>query len=277
MWDGKSWNYIAEAVDGRDENECFGRWYERIKPTISRMHWVDEEDVLLDEAVLKYEVGNWEQIAEVIEKHSPVHCMLRYYEKLNPELGKGAKGAWTSDEDDKLRNAVETYKAKDWKKIAQCVEGRSIQQCHQRWHGKLNPTITKGQWTEEEDQKLCLAVSKYGDRDWKKIAECVPGRSKKLCHQRWEIMLNPDIVKGHWTHEEDDKLTTAVQKFGEGNWNRIAEYVEGRTNKQCRYRWHDVVYLRLSRGGRTNWTKAEDDQLVDAVEKYGKGNWMKIA
>ena len=210
MWDGKSWNYIAEAVDGRDENECFGRWYERIKPTISRMHWLDEEDALLDEAVQKYEVGNWEQIAEVIEKHNPVHCMLRYYEKLNPELGKGAKGAWTSDEDDKLRNAVETYKAKDWKKIAQCVEGRSIQQCHQRWHGKLNPTITKGQWTEEEDQKLCLAVSKYGDRDWKKIAECVPGRSKKLCHQRWEIMLNPDIVKGHWTHEEDDKLTTAV-------------------------------------------------------------------
>jgi len=56
--------------------------------------------------------------------------MLRYYEKLNPELGKGAKGSWTPEEDEKLREAVQLHKAKDWKKIAQCVEGRSIQQCH---------------------------------------------------------------------------------------------------------------------------------------------------
>ena len=44
--------------------------------------------------------------------------MLRYYEKQNPDLGKGSKGAWTIEEDEKLRNAVELYNAKDWKKIA---------------------------------------------------------------------------------------------------------------------------------------------------------------
>ena len=52
--------------------------------------------------------------------------MLRYYEKLNPDLVKGSKGPWTFDEDERLRRAVEVYNAKDWKKIAQCVEGRSI-------------------------------------------------------------------------------------------------------------------------------------------------------
>ena len=130
MWNGKNWSYIAQSVDGRDENECFSRWYEKIKPAISRMSWDEPNDDLLDRNVIKHEVGNWESIAEGIEQHTPQQCMLRYYEKLNPDLGKGSKGAWTFEEDDKLRNAVELYNAKDWKKIAQCVEGRSIQQCH---------------------------------------------------------------------------------------------------------------------------------------------------
>ena len=144
MWNGKNWSYIAKSVETRDENECFGRWYEKIKPTISRMSWDEIADDLLDKQVQKHEVGNWEQIAEGVDQYNPQQCMLRYYEKLNPDLGKGSKGAWTIEEDEKLRNAVELYNAKDWKKIAQCIEGRSIQQCHQRWHGKLNPTVTRG-------------------------------------------------------------------------------------------------------------------------------------
>ena len=84
MWNGKNWSYIAQSVDGRDENECFSRWYEKIKPSISRMSWDEENDNLLDQNVVKYDVGNWEAIAEGIEKQTPQSCMLRYYEKLNP-------------------------------------------------------------------------------------------------------------------------------------------------------------------------------------------------
>ena len=48
-----------------------------------------------------------------------------------------------------------------------------------------------------------MAVSKYGERDWKMIAEYVEGRTPQQCRQRWFEALNPDLVKGKWTHQED--------------------------------------------------------------------------
>ena len=116
---GKSWDKISECVDGRDENDCFSRWHDKLRPILHRAHWDVEDDALLDEAVTQFGIGNWEEIAETVGNHTADQCMLKYYEKLNPELGKGSKGAWTNEEDERLRNAVELYKAKDWKKIAQ--------------------------------------------------------------------------------------------------------------------------------------------------------------
>ena len=37
-------------------------------------------------------------------------------------------------------------------------------------------------------------------------------------------------VKGHWTEEEDKKLTEAVRINGGKNWKKIAETLEGRTD-----------------------------------------------
>lgn len=37
-------------------------------------------------------------------------------------------------------------------------------------------------------------------------------------------------VKGHWTEEEDKKLTEAVRINGGKNWKKIAETLQGRTD-----------------------------------------------
>ena len=42
-------------------------------------------------------------------------------------------------------------------------------------HGGLNST--KGHWTKEEDLMLADAVKKNGGKNWKKIAEALPGRT----------------------------------------------------------------------------------------------------
>jgi hypothetical protein len=36
---------------------------------------------------------------------------------------------------------------------------------------------TKGHWTKEEDLMLADAVKKNGGKNWKKIAEALPGRT----------------------------------------------------------------------------------------------------
>lgn len=38
-------------------------------------------------------------------------------------------------------------------------------------------------WTEEEDERLRMAVEHYGGKNWKKIAEAVPGRNSVQCLQ----------------------------------------------------------------------------------------------
>ena len=52
-------------------------------------------------------------------------------------------------------------------------------------------------------------------------------------------MLNPDLVKGPWTQEEDQILCDMVKTYGAYNWSTIAMALPGRIGKQCRERWHN--------------------------------------
>jgi hypothetical protein len=59
----------------------------------------------------------------------------------------------------------------------------------------------RGNWTEEEDEKLRKAVAEYSGKNWKKIAEQIPERSDVQCLHRWQKVLRPGLVKGPWTPE----------------------------------------------------------------------------
>ena len=89
------------------------------------------------------------------------------------------------------------------------MEDRAADQCQYRWQKMADPVLVKGHWTEEEDEKLRQAVRVNGAKNWRAIAEYVGGRTEQQCHKRWNIVLNPDIVKGHWTREQDNQLIMA--------------------------------------------------------------------
>lgn len=69
-------------------------------------------------------------------------------------------------------------------------------------------------WTPEEDAALRAAVVEFKERQWKKIAARVPGRTHQQCLQRWRKVLRPDasnnVRKGKWTEEEDRTLYKLV-------------------------------------------------------------------
>ena len=48
---------------------------------------------------------------------------------------------------------------------------------------------------------------------------------------RWQKVLNPELIKGPWTQEEDDKLLNLIEKNGPKNWSNIAKYLPGRIGK----------------------------------------------
>ena len=68
---------------------------------------------------------------------------------LQEEGGRSSRGKWTVEEDETLRTAVQRHSGKNWKKISDCLEGRTDVQCLHRWQKVLRPGLIKGPWTKE--------------------------------------------------------------------------------------------------------------------------------
>lgn len=87
--------------------------------------------------------------------------------------------------------------------------------------GPSKKAFHKQYWTKEEDDKLQALVNKYGAKNWKRIASYFDTRTDVQCLHRWQKVLNPDLVKGPWTVEEDQKVIEMVKKHGAKNWSAI--------------------------------------------------------
>jgi hypothetical protein len=136
----------------------------------------------------------------------------------------------------------------------------------------------KNRWSKEEDEllsHLCEQFSFNSSIDWKLISSHFkePIRTEYQCQQRWQKVLNPDLIKGPWTKEEDAKVIELVQKYGPKRWSLIAKHLRGRLGKQCRERWHNHLNPDIKK---TAWTENEDRLLFDLHMKMGN-KWAEIA
>ena len=99
-------------------------------------------------------------------------------------------------------------------------------------------SVSKGAWSQNEDQRLSAAVAQHGASDWPKIAAIVGGgRKEKQCRERWLNVLCPGVKKGDWTEEEDRLITEGVAELGT-RWSKIAKRLPGRTDKAIKDRWN---------------------------------------
>ncbi|KAG9156103.1 hypothetical protein Leryth_023833 [Lithospermum erythrorhizon] len=131
---------------------------------------------------------------------------------------------------------------------------------------------TKGQWTPEEDQILHQAVERFNGKNWKKIAECFKDRTDVQCLHRWQKVLNPELVKGPWSKEEDEIIIQMVNEIGPKKWSTIAKALPGRIGKQCRERWHNHLNPSINKEA---WSQEEELALIQAHQIYGN-KWAEL-
>jgi hypothetical protein len=262
-------------------------------------YWAPEEDAKLTSGVTNNrkmkngkEYGtDWIAIAALVPGRTKSQCRDRWRNALDPSMNQSNKraGAWSPDENIKLKDAVQTHGGNNWGVIAALVPSRTTQQCQDRWRNALdpniNPTTTRaGKWSEDEDIKLKDAVQTHGGKNWKEVAALVQSRTNSQCRKRWHdaLDLNIDRVSGRtgkWTAVENIKLKDAVQTHGGENWETIAALVPGRTKLQCSSRWQTILTTNIdptmARTGK--WTADEDIKLRNAVQRHGGKNWETIA
>ncbi|XP_047308952.1 transcription factor MYB3R-3-like [Impatiens glandulifera] len=152
-----------------------------------------------------------------------------------------------------------------------CISTMPTSPLHRRTTGPIRRA--KGGWTPEEDDTLRSAVAVFKGKCWKKIAEFFPDRSEVQCLHRWQKVLNPDLVKGPWRREEDDKIVEMVSRYGPMKWSVIAKELPGRIGKQCRERWHNHLNPDIKKEA---WTLKEELELMNAHRIYGN-KWAEIA
>jgi myb proto-oncogene protein len=86
---------------------------------------------------------DWAAVVASVPGRKKYQCKNRWKDALDPSTGRasGCTGKWTADEDTKLKDAVQMHGGKDWDAISALVPGRTRNQCLNRRHDALDPSI----------------------------------------------------------------------------------------------------------------------------------------
>eukprot|EP01039_Chlorochromonas_danica_P006754 gene6752-7464_t len=266
-----NWVAIANDVPDRNPQQCLHRWVYNLNPSIRKGPWTAEEDAHLVQLVNA--LGQeWTEISRQMNGRTGGQCLSRWRTYLDPML---KKGNWTEEEDVLILEQRREY-SKTWAEIAKMLHGRCDADIRDRFQWLNKPKTPQKsnprKWTPEEDERLRKIVYEHGESNWEAISKQMGDRTVYQCYRRWHEGFNPNIKKGSWTVEEDQRLTELVSEHGM-KWAVIAKTMEGRTSNQCRQRWSYCLDPALKKG---KWAEDEDAVILEE-RNNNKLAWIDIA
>ncbi|KAK0403004.1 hypothetical protein QR680_016664 [Steinernema hermaphroditum] len=258
--------YLADNIRHNVVNvdpELRAGWMQSLSDVMLK---IDHIKALPDEELFQgnYDGVNFARIATQMfhGSRSELECKYKWLNEVSP---RWSKEAWTKEEVDELRSITENSFL-SWDVVAAKLRtGRTPFQCFQKYQNEVifNEHFTKP-WTVEEDEKLKSLVDTFQTQQYKcipfkKVASFMEGRTERQVQRRYHTIISTDRKTGRWTEEEDCYLLTAVDKYGEKNWDKVASEVKGRLAHQCRERYINVLHKNVKH---TEWTLAEDEKLL---------------
>jgi hypothetical protein len=136
-----------------------------------------------------------------------------------------------------------------------------------------NRTVATHRWTPEEDDLLRKLIAESETISWSAISKYFPTKTAPQIAGRWDKVLDPRLVKGCWTREEDETIVSYVKEHGDKDWAKLALLLESRTGKQCRERYRNHLDTSVNH---CQWTADEDSLLAQLHERYGNA-WTKLS
>ena len=161
---------------------------------------------------------DWSAVSVHLSKRgrTAMDCFQQYSNFDDPKLNNGP---WTKEEESNLLSLASSdrYQECYWPNIAEDLNSnRSPWQCFQHYQQVLNSSVVKtSEWSESEDRLLKDAVSIHGKKNWKRVAELVPGRSSYQCNLRYRrsLICNDQLTEGKWSPEDENRLRLAAVAF----------------------------------------------------------------
>ncbi|XP_022153349.1 transcription factor MYB36-like [Momordica charantia] len=108
---------------------------------------------------------------------------------------KVKKGAWSAEEDEKLKAYIQHYgTGGNWIALPNKIGlKRCGKSCRLRWLNYLKPNIKHGGFSQEEDNIICNLFISIGTR-WSIIAAQLPGRTDNDVKNYWNTKLKKKLL-----------------------------------------------------------------------------------
>ncbi|XP_076937092.1 transcription factor MYB4-like [Bidens hawaiensis] len=125
------------------------------------------------------------------------------------------KGAWSEEEDNKLRDYIERYGHWNWRELPKYAGlARCGKSCRLRWMNYLRPSVKRGNFSKEEEDMIILFHQKMGNK-WSAIAAQLPGRSDNEIKNPWHTHLKKRSTKHNTevVHELKEEQKINVERI----------------------------------------------------------------